>query len=159
MKILQKKDLYVGQYNMIDGLVVTTLKQIFHPSGSVYHGIKRSDPGFMGFEEAYFSTIKFTEIKAWKKHTKMTLNLMVPVGEIRFVIYDDRDDSRTKGGYLEIILSLDNYRRITIPPGVWVGFQGVGEDLNLLLNVANMEHDPTEITRLKKDEIEYNWIL
>ena len=144
---------------MIDGLTITTLKQIFHHSGSVYHGIKKSDPGFMGFEEAYFSTIKFTEIKAWKKHTKMTLNLVVPVGEIRFVMYDDRENSKSKGRYFEIKLSLNNYKRLTIPPGVWVGFQGVGKGLNLLLNVADMEHDPTEITRLNIDEIEYNWQL
>ena len=142
---------------MIDGLTITTLEQISHPSGSVYRGIKKSDPGFMGFEEAYFSTIKFTEIKAWKKHTKMTLNLVVPVGEIRFVMYDDRENSKSKGRFFEITLSLNNYKRLTIPHSVWVGFQGVGKGLNLLLNVADMEHDPTEITRLNIDEIEYNW--
>jgi dTDP-4-dehydrorhamnose 3,5-epimerase len=70
----------------------------------------------------------------------MVLNLLVPIGTIRFHIVD------ISGGVLTdtVILSRDNYYRLTVMPGVWLGFEGVDEGTNLLLNVASVEHDPTE---------------
>lgn len=142
----------------IEGVVLTPLKQIFHPKGDVFHGMKNSDTGFAGFGEAYFSTIHHADTKPWKKHLRMTLNFVVPVGEIRFVIYDDREESLTCGQFFDVTLGQNNYQRITIPPRVWVAFSGIGKDLNLLLNIANLEHDPMEVER--KDSLEdimYQW--
>ena len=141
---------------IIDGLIITPLKQIFHPQGDVLHAMKKSDAGFAGFGEAYFSTITRGEIKPWKKHLEMTLNLVVPVGKICFVAFDDRKDSPTYGIFNEFVLSLENYVRLTIPPHVWLAFEGLSE-YNLLLNVANLEHNPNEIERKTMDEIIYKW--
>jgi dTDP-4-dehydrorhamnose 3,5-epimerase len=141
----------------ITGVELTQLKRIAHPNGDVYHGMKASDTGFQGFGEAYFSTINYGAIKAWKKHREMTLNFMVPVGEIKVVVYDDRGESETKGNFFEVILSHQNYQRITIAPGLWVAFSGVGNGMNLLLNIASLEHDPLEIDRLELSDIHYNW--
>lgn len=67
-------------------------------------------------------------------------------------------ESPTKGEFFDITLSHENYQRLTIPAGLWVAFAGVGEDLNLLLNVANLEHDPLEIERKESlDAINYRW--
>ena len=136
----------------IKGVFLTKLKKISHPNGNVFHGIKKSDLGFNGFGEAYFSTINYKNIKAWKKHTKMTLNLIVPVGEIKFVLFDEKENN-----FFEVKLSLKNYQRLTVPPNIWMGFEGRKQGLNLLLNLADMEHDPDEIIRLELDKIKYKW--
>ena len=141
----------------IKGVLITALKQIKHPKGDVYHGIKKDDIGFINFGEAYFSTIKTKVIKAWKQHNKMTLNLIVPVGKIRFVLYDGRKDSNTFKQFNVIILSNENYNRLTIPPGVWMGFQGLGENLNMLLNVADIPHDPNEQVNIPMEESDINF--
>jgi len=141
---------------LISGIILSPLKQIFHAQGDVFHAMKRCDAGFAGFGEAYFSTIAKGEIKAWKKHTEMTLNLVVPVGKIRFVAYDDRENSVTKGIFNEFVLSIENYARLTIPPHVWLAFQGI-EEKNLLLNIANLEHNPNEIVRKSLEEICFSW--
>ena len=142
----------------IEGLLLTPLKQIYHPQGDVFHGMKKSDPGFSGFAEAYFSTINFEDIKPWKKHFEMTLNFVIPIGAIRFVIFDDRKDSPTKNNFFDVVLGKDNYQRITIPPGVWVAFSGVGSAYNLLLNLANLEHNPAEVERKENlSDIIYQW--
>ncbi len=138
----------------LPGVRVTPLRRIAHPQGDVLHGLKASDPAFCGFGEAYFSTIHAGAIKGWKKHRRMTLNLMVPVGTIRFVVADDRD-SRVQAA--EITLGTDFYARLTVPPGLWLAFQGRGESLNLLLNVADLEHDPTEAVSVPLDHIPYPW--
>ena len=142
---------------MIKGVILTPLKQIYHPKGDVFHAIKKSDMGFTGFGEAYFSTVHAGDIKPWKKHIRMTLNLIVPVGKIRFVLYDDRALSLTLGEKMSVEIGLENYQRLTVPPGVWMAFEGLGEGLNLLLNVADMEHDPDEVERAELEKFEYTF--
>ena len=69
------------------------------------------------------------------------------VGKIHFVLYDGRKDSPTFGQFMEATLSPEKpelYRRITIPPGVWMAFIGIGDGKSMLLNVADIPHDPTE---------------
>lgn len=135
----------------MDGVILTPLKQIYHPKGDVFHVMKKSDFGFEGFGEAYFSTINQGDIKGWKKHTRMTLNLVVPIGEIEFVIYNEvtKEFFTTK-------LSYKNYQRLTIKPNLWVGFKGI-DAYNMLLNLANLEHDPTEAINIDLSEIKHEW--
>ena len=64
-------------------VIIRPLKRIFLEEGDVFHALKSSDNEFNGFEEAYFSTIKFNKIKAWKRHLKMTMNLIVPLGNVK----------------------------------------------------------------------------
>ena len=141
----------------IDGVVITPLKKIPNKLGDIYHALKSSEETFSQFGEAYFSTINYNEIKGWKKHNIMTLNLIVPVGKIRFVLFDERKNSNTSGQFAEIILSLDNYKRLTIPPGIWLAFNGVGKEQNLLLNIASIEHNPEEADKKDVNEIKYKW--
>ena len=139
---------------MIDGVIITPLDVIDTIGGDVLHGIKSTDQGYSTFGEAYFSQINQGAIKAWKRHKKMTLNLVVPVGKIRFVLFDDRDNERD---FQEVIISKDNYCRLTIPPMVWMGFQGLSSGASTLLNIADIEHDPLEVDNRSVEQIEFNW--
>jgi dTDP-4-dehydrorhamnose 3,5-epimerase len=135
----------------MDGIILTPLKQIYNPNGDVFHAMKKSDIGFDGFGEAYFSTTKKGAIKGWKKHIKMTLNLIVPFGEIEFVIYNEVINE-----FQSVKLSQKNYQRLTIKPGLWVAFKGVAEH-NILLNLANLEHDKEEVVNKNLNELIYAW--
>ena len=132
-------------------VLTTKLKQIYNPKGDIFHVMKKSDDGFDGFGEAYFSTVNKGDIKGWKKHTKMTLNLVVPIGEIEFVIYSEKENR-----FFNISLSPNNYYRLTIKPNLWMAFRGKGE-YNMLLNVANIEHNPNEAITKELSEIKYEW--
>jgi dTDP-4-dehydrorhamnose 3,5-epimerase len=141
----------------IEDVVVTSLKKIENPLGDVLHGMKKSDIGFSGFQEAYFSTIHKGVIKPWKKHLEMTLNLIVPIGKIRFVLFDDREGSSTNGNFMDITLSIDNYHRLTVPPKIWMAFKGEGNTTNLLLNISNIEHSPQEMEKADINRFNYKW--
>jgi len=141
----------------IEGLLVTSEKIISTIGGDVFHAMKNSDVGYAGFGEAYFSTIEPNAIKAWKRHHEMTLNLLVPIGKIKFVLYDDRAHSPTKGGFQLVTLSTESYQRLTVPPMVWIGFQGRGKERSTLLNIANIKHDPSEIDRKSVLDIPFYW--
>jgi dTDP-4-dehydrorhamnose 3,5-epimerase len=143
----------------IEGLIFTPLQIVNTLSGDVLHAMKCTDDGYTGFGEAYFSIVECDLIKAWKRHREMTLNLIVPVGIIRFVIYDERQKSSTYGVFQEIVLSKENYGRLTVPPLVWVGFQGMGKGVNMLLNIANMPHNPSETDRKELKDFNYEWSL
>ena len=140
---------------MIKDVIVIHLDVIDTPGGNVLHAMKGSSAGYSGFGEAYFSQVDKGAVKAWKRHKKMTLNLVVPVGGIRFVLFDDRKVSNTQ--FQEIIISKGNYCRLTVPPMVWMGFQGLSESGSMLLNIADIEHDPDEVDRKEMSEINYNW--
>ena len=141
---------------MIDGVLLTPLKRVFHPSGDILHAMKASSPGFNGFGEAYFSTIKKDFIKGWKRHNRLTLNLVVPVGSVRFVICDDRGAKEVAPEFFDLTISKDNYSRLTIPPGVWVCFKGLSET-NLLMNIIAEEHDMAESDNIPFTEIKYDF--
>ena len=81
--------------------------------GSVFHALKKSEDAFFEFGELYFSFVEQGFIKGWKKHTKMTLNIIVPIGEIEFYIHDD--SSRAPVSYR---LGGDNYGRLTVGPNL-----------------------------------------
>jgi dTDP-4-dehydrorhamnose 3,5-epimerase len=142
---------------MIKDVVITDLDVIDTPGGKVMLGMKEASVGYAGFGEAYFSKVNKGFIKAWKRHKKMTLNLVVPVGEIKFVLFDDREVSNTR--FQEVIISKSNYCRLTVPPMVWMGFQGLSNDGSMLLNIASIEHDPGEVDRLEIDEINFDWSI
>lgn len=144
-------------YPLIEGVLVTPQKRILNPKGDILHAMKRSGPGYTGFGEAYFSIVRTGLIKGWKRHRHATLNVVVPVGAIRFVIYDDRQESLTSGRFFDVTLGGANHVRLTVFPGLWMAFQGMDEGINLLLNISNEEHDPTEADNIDLDAIPFIW--
>ena len=123
-------------------IVIKPLKRFFLEEGDVLHALKESDNEFKGFKEAYFSTIKNNKIKAWKRHLKMTMNLIVPVGEVQFNFYDSERNILNN-----IIVGETNYSRITVPPMIWFGFKGLSTNTSFILNISNKLHDPSEVER------------
>lgn len=141
----------------IDDVILTSLGIIEVEGGNVLHAMKQEDKGFSSFGEAYFSTIEHKVIKGWKRHFEMTLNIVVPIGHIRFVLFDDRDNSKTQGFYQEVSLSRNNYQRLTVPPMIWFAFEGIAKESSFLLNLASIPHRKEEQENLSLDEIRYKW--
>ena len=123
------------------------------------HMLRSDASHFQGFGEIYFSCVYPGAIKAWHLHKKMALNYAVPYGRIKLVLYDDREGSRTRGEIQEIFMGIDNYCLVTIPPLVWNGFKGMGQETAIVANCATIPHDPHEIVRLDPFDpsIPYDW--
>ena len=121
-----------------DGLALTELNRIPNPKGDILHALKSSETSFLGFGEAYFTEIKKDQIKGWKKHSQMVMNLIVPIGTVKFHIWD-----HVNGKGCTASIGDENYARLTIPKGNWVAFSGCS-NYNLVLNIASIEHNPSE---------------
>ena len=143
----------------IHDIQIRPLKQICDERGKIMHMLRSDESHFTKFGEIYFSVVYEGKIKAWHLHKRMILNYAVPFGKILLTCFDDRKDSPTNGVIQEIPLGEDNYNLVTIPPGIWNGFKGLGEKFSIVANCASVPHDPDEIVR--KDpfcsDVPYIW--
>ena len=146
---------------MIEGVQVVPLKRIPDERGTVMHMLRATDPHFVQFGEIYFSTIYPGVIKGWHLHELMTLNYACVSGRIKLVLYDDREDSNTRGELMEIFLGPDHYSLVQIPPRVWNGFKGIGDRMAIVANCATHPHDPSKTQRLDPSDtrIPYDWAV
>lgn len=146
---------------MIQGVKITPLRQIFDERGKVMHMLRNDSDVYEKFGEIYFSCIHPGVVKAWHLHKEMTLNYAVVLGEIKFVLYDDRVGSNTRGTVQEIFVSPENYNLITVPAGIWNGFKGIGTKTAIVANCSSIPHDPQEIVRMdaSSHDIPYSWDL
>lgn len=144
---------------MIEGVIVTTLRQIFDERGKVMHMLREDSPIFSRFGEIYFSCTYPGAIKAWHLHKQMMLNYAVIYGEIKCVLFDDRPDSKTRGCVEELFLSPENYCLVTVPPLIWNGWKGIGDKVSIVANCATIPHDPNEIERKSAFDVSipYDW--
>ena len=76
----------------------------------------------------------------------------LPIGTVRFIFYELENNS-----FREERIGTFSYARLTVPPRTWFGFQGISGAPSLMLNVANMPHDPKEIERKSLEEIRFDW--
>ena len=139
----------------LSDILVTPLKRIETDGGDVLHALKQDDIGYVDFGEAYFSLVTRGAVKAWKRHKRMTMNIVVPMGWVRFVFRSEHENGVDEFRIEEI--GADRYARITVPPGVWFGFQGLSYSQSIILNIANITHDPNEVERLQISDINYVW--
>jgi len=145
----------------IEGIIVKKLIKIPDERGCIYHMMRSDDTLFEKFGEIYFSLVYPGVIKGWHLHKKMTLNYAVIQGMIKLVLYDDRENSLTRGNLMEIFTGEENYLLIRVPPGIWNGFKGIGNKTAIVANCASIPHDPEEIVRLDpfSKKIPYDWSL
>lgn len=146
---------------MIDGVILTPLRQIFDERGKVMHMLREDSPVFSRFGEIYFSCTHPGVVKAWHLHKEMTLNYAVIYGEIKFVLFDDRSGSPTRGEIQEFFISPENYMLVTVPPMIWNGFKSVGTSTSIVANCATLPHSPDELQRRSPSDpdIPYDWAL
>lgn len=143
----------------IDGVQVFPLRRIQDERGVVMHMLRRDDPHFTEFGEIYFSVIYPGIIKGWHLHSRMTINYAVVDGDIKLVLYDQREDSPTRHQVQEIVFGQITYQLVRVPPGVVNGFTAVGGRRAIVANCASIPHDPQEITRIDPftSSIPYDW--
>ena len=147
----------MGPITLLEGVNITPLKIIENEKGNILRGLRSDEDLYNGFGEAYFSKIKYNTIKGWKLHKEMTMNLIVPIGKVKFVFFDGREKSKTNGKFFEHILSKEKYSRLTISPNIWFGFMGLDEEESLILNLSNIIHNDNEIVTKTIEEISYDW--
>jgi dTDP-4-dehydrorhamnose 3,5-epimerase len=143
----------------IHDVEVVPLRRIPDERGTILHMLRRDDPHFREFGEIYFTTVYRGVVKGWHKHADMTLNYACVFGRVKLVVFDDREESPTRGGLMELFLGPDDHSLVIIPPGLWNGMKGLSDPFALVANCATHPHDPQRTARLHPfaDAIPYDW--
>ena len=137
---------------LLKKIKIIKLKVVKLRSGNIVKILKRDEIKNWSFGEAYFSKIKFNKIKAWKCHKKMTLNLVVTTGNVKFVFFD-----KNKVKLKVVKLNEKKSLRLSVPPNIWFGFKGMSRKESTILNLANIKHNPNEVLQCDKNKIKFNW--
>lgn len=134
----------------MEPVTLTPLARIRTDGGEVMKALRSDEAGFSPVHEAYFSRVDPGSVRAWKLHTEMTVNVVVPLGHVHFAVALD-------DGYESFDLGPDHdYGRLTISPGHWFGFKG-GSEGGLVLNLADTLHRPDEGRNRPLDAFDYDW--
>lgn len=79
----------------------------------------RSDYWADGAPYVYVGTTRPGRAKGWGMHREHKDRYLVIAGEMLVVLYDDREESPTRGTVQEFYLTRDGINQLTIPVGVW----------------------------------------
>jgi dTDP-4-dehydrorhamnose 3,5-epimerase len=145
---------------LIDGVLICEIDEISTGSSTVFKFIEEHSLGFVDFAECYMTEVLPGSVKAWKYYDRMTQNVCVPVGAVKFVIYDDRDGSRTNGIVNEFHLERTRkFARLTIPPRLWYGFGSLCASTSIIVNVIDVPHQGSNAIGKVRQEpnIPYIW--
>jgi dTDP-4-dehydrorhamnose 3,5-epimerase len=148
------------QVTDIDGVHLIPLKVIEDARGSLMHVLRADSPFFKRFGEVYLSEINPAVVKGWKRHLRMTQHLAVPYGRVKFAMHDNRQGSPTHGVTASCELGRpDAYALLVVPPLVWYAWACLGDRPAMLVNCADLPHDPAESElRTLPDTLEsYAW--
>lgn len=131
---------------LIEGVMVKHLKVHTDERGFLMEILRKDDKIFERFAQSYLTVCNPGYAKAWHYHKKQTDHFYVVRGKGRIVLYDIREQSKTKGMVNKFICSLDNPRVIKIPPLVFHGFEAVGDEPCYIINY------PTELYNYKQPD-------
>ena len=140
---------------MSDKYSLKELKTFKLEKGDLFKGLSINDDNYYGFGEVYFTSVMPNLVKGWKKHSKMTLNIIVLTGKVRFVIINKLEKNNIE--YESINLSEKNRKILTIFPNCWFAFMGLGDSVSTITNIANMPHEKLEVQNKKINEFNYKW--
>jgi dTDP-4-dehydrorhamnose 3,5-epimerase len=146
---------------LIDGVITKQLKVIPDERGFLMEILRRDDPFFRQFGQAYITAVYPGVVKGWHWHKLQTDHFCVVRGMAKVVLYDRRQDSPTRGEVNEFFLGERNPLLVGIPAGVLHGMKGIGTEVAVVLNLPTEPYnhaDPDEHRVPPHDnDIPYDW--
>lgn len=128
------------------------LKRVPVVGGDVLRMLKADEKSFLAFGEIYATHVDSGLIKSWRRNLNATANLIVVVGQVRFVTTVNGET------FEEFILSPEhNYGRLILEPGCWMAFEGLSSCSALIVNILDHLHAAVNIERKELDEFNYSW--
>jgi dTDP-4-dehydrorhamnose 3,5-epimerase len=146
---------------MIAGVAIKPLRLIPDQRGFLMEVLRDDDAAFERFGQCYISATYPGVVKAWHSHAVQTDNFCCVHGNLCVGLYDDREDSPTRGEVQKLVVGEQNRSLVQIPPGVWHGWVCLGSEMALVLNVPTEHYNheaPDELRRPWDDPaIPFTW--
>lgn len=154
---------------MIDGVKIKELRvfkdkpdleQDVEP-GIFMEVLRESDGLLKKFAQSNFSIAHHGTIKAFHWHKKQDDLWFMATGKAAIVLYDQREDSPTKGETQVIYGGENDYKLVLIPIGVAHGYKVLSKEPVLLFYYVTNEYNPKDLDEERIDpfdkKINFNW--
>ncbi len=146
---------------MIEGVEVKQLKVHNDERGRLAELLRADDKIFVKFGQVYMTTAYPGVVKGWHYHKKQYDYFSCVKGMIKLVLYDSRENSKTKGEINEFFIGIHNPLLIRIPPGVYHGFKGISDEEAIVVNVITEPYNAENPDEFRVDphenDIPYDW--
>ena len=150
---------------MIDGVIIKKLKVIPDQRGFLMEMLRNDDEVFDTFGQSYMTGVKKGYAKAWHYHKNQIDRVSCVMGQVLWVMYDARKESKTFGQVLEVIMSDPTISGeqvlVRVPSGVIHGFTAYKCKEARIVNVPNNVYnydDPDELRyKWNSKEVPYTW--
>lgn len=146
---------------MIKDSFYKQLKFIADERGRLMEILRNDEEIFSKFGQVYLTTTYPHVVKAWHYHKFQDDNICCVKGMLKLVLYDDREDSPTRGEINEYFIGDHNPAVVRVPKMVYHGWKCVSEEEALAINVPTEAYRRDEPDEYRKDphmnDIPYKW--
>ncbi|MBI5806396.1 dTDP-4-dehydrorhamnose 3,5-epimerase family protein [candidate division TA06 bacterium] len=146
---------------MIEGVKVKKLKVIPDERGRLMEMLRCDDDLFTKFGQVYLSTTYPGVVKGWHYHKLQADNIVCVKGMLKLVLYDERENSATKGEVNEYFLGEHNPLLVQVPKGVYHGWKCISESEAFVINCPTEPYNYNQPDEYRVDphssDISYQW--
>ena len=146
---------------MIQNVQVKPLKVMADERGRLMEMLRSDDPIFKGFGQLYLTTAYPGVVKAWHYHKKQWDHFVCVRGMAKVVLFDSREQSRTRNEVNEFFLGDHHPILLQIPPLVYHGFKCVSDGEAIIINCPTecYVYDNPDEFRVDphRNDIPYDW--
>ena len=146
---------------MIDGVRTKKLSLIPDERGRLMEILRNDEDIFQQFGQVYLTTTYPGVVKAWHFHKIQDDFITCVKGMLKLVLYDGREDSKTKGEIDEFFIGDFNPLLVKVPKMVFHGWKCVSQEEALVVNVPTEPYDRARPDEYRLDphrnDIPYRW--
>ena len=146
---------------MIQDVQVKPLRVMADERGRLMEMLRSDDPLFKGFGQVYLTAAYPGVVKAWHYHKKQWDHFVCVRGMAKVVLFDSREQSRTRNEINEFFLGDHHPILLQIPPLVYHGFKCVSDGEAIIINCPTecYVYDNPDEFRVDphRNDIPYDW--
>jgi dTDP-4-dehydrorhamnose 3,5-epimerase len=146
---------------MIEGVETKKLKVIPDERGHLMEILRNDEDIFRQFGQVYLTTTYPGVVKAWHFHKVQDDFITCVKGQLKLVLYDDREGSATRGQINEFFIGDFNPLLVKVPKMVYHGWKCVSLEEALVVNVPTEPYNAASPDEYRLDphgdSIPYRW--
>lgn len=133
----EQRRVNVGESMVIEGVATKQLKVIADERGRLMECLRCDDELFVKFGQFYLTTTYPGVVKGWHVHRLQSDNIVCVKGMIKLVLWDGREDRRSRGCINEFFLGEHCPTLVSVPAGIWHGWVCLGVDEAYIVNASS----------------------
>lgn len=123
--------------------------------------LRAADAAPRRIEQVSVLTVYPGVVRAWRRHPTRWEYFAGIGGMAKLVLYDDREGSPTRGVLNEVYLGPRQPQTVAVPPLVYIGLKGAGDQECLLVHAASEPFDPAcpagDVLAWDDPSVPYDW--